>query len=132
MFEDVDVYHSSISLTPTSKYIDFCSTFKPKTLAAGDKTVLYLGADNKLYYPSAAVTIGSCRGYFQLKGINAGDIATSRIKLNFGDGETTEIRPTPCPSLYGGEWYDLSGRKLNGKPTAKGLYIKDGKKVVIK
>ena len=29
-------------------------------------------------------------------------------------------------------WYDLSGRKFNGKPTAKGIYIKDGKKIVIK
>lgn len=30
------------------------------------------------------------------------------------------------------EWYTLDGRKLNGKPTAKGLYIVNGKKVMIK
>ncbi|MBP5365740.1 MAG: Ig-like domain-containing protein [Bacteroidales bacterium] len=30
------------------------------------------------------------------------------------------------------EWYSIDGRKLNGKPDAKGLYIKNGKKVVIK
>jgi hypothetical protein len=30
-----------------------------------------------------------------------------------------------------GAWYDLFGRKLNGKPTQKGLYIHDGKAVVI-
>ena len=29
-------------------------------------------------------------------------------------------------------WYSLDGRKLNGKPTKKGLYINNGKKVVIK
>jgi hypothetical protein len=29
-------------------------------------------------------------------------------------------------------WYSLDGRKLNGKPTKKGLYINHGKKVVIK
>ena len=29
-------------------------------------------------------------------------------------------------------WYDLSGRKLNGMPSKKGLYIINGKKVVIK
>ena len=28
-------------------------------------------------------------------------------------------------------WYDLSGRKLSGKPTRKGVYINSGKKVVI-
>ncbi len=30
-----------------------------------------------------------------------------------------------------GQWYDLSGRKLNGKPATKGIYIVDGKKIVI-
>ena len=29
-------------------------------------------------------------------------------------------------------WYTLSGRKLDGKPTTKGLYINNGKKVIIK
>ena len=29
-------------------------------------------------------------------------------------------------------WYDLRGRKLSGKPTAKGLYIMNGKKMILK
>ena len=29
-------------------------------------------------------------------------------------------------------WYTLDGRKLQGKPTAKGLYIINGRKVVVK
>ena len=29
------------------------------------------------------------------------------------------------------EWYDLSGRKLNGMPNAKGVYIQNGKKTVV-
>ena len=29
-------------------------------------------------------------------------------------------------------WYDLNGRKLNGKPSQKGIYIKNGKKIVVK
>jgi hypothetical protein len=28
-------------------------------------------------------------------------------------------------------WYDLFGRKLNGKPTQPGMYIHDGKAVAI-
>ena len=31
-----------------------------------------------------------------------------------------------------GQWYSLDGRCLNGKPTAKGLYIHNGKKTFIK
>ena len=30
------------------------------------------------------------------------------------------------------EWYSLDGRKLNGVPTEKGLYIANGKKVMVK
>ena len=32
----------------------------------------------------------------------------------------------------GDAWYSLDGRKLNGKPTAKGLYIHNGRKEVVK
>jgi hypothetical protein len=31
-----------------------------------------------------------------------------------------------------GYWYTLDGRCLMGKPTTKGLYIDNGKKIVIK
>ena len=30
------------------------------------------------------------------------------------------------------EWYSLDGRKLQGKPAQKGIYIQNGKKVIIK
>lgn len=29
-------------------------------------------------------------------------------------------------------WYDLSGRKLIGKPKAKGIYINNGRKFILK
>ena len=29
-------------------------------------------------------------------------------------------------------WYDLKGRRLNSRPTAKGTYYKNGKKAIIK
>lgn len=31
-----------------------------------------------------------------------------------------------------GNWYDMSGRKLNGRPTKKGVYIQNNKKIVIR
>ena len=47
------------------------------------------------------------------------------------DDTPTDIdRPTPDPSLNGGEnWYTIDGVKLNGEPTKKGVYIVKGKKV---
>ena len=32
----------------------------------------------------------------------------------------------------GAAWYDLSGRRLNGRPTAKGIYVFKGKKIAVK
>jgi hypothetical protein len=29
-------------------------------------------------------------------------------------------------------WYDLQGRRLNVKPTSRGIYIRNGKKVILK
>jgi hypothetical protein len=29
-------------------------------------------------------------------------------------------------------WYDLKGRRLNVKPTSRGIYIRNGKKVILK
>ena len=57
------------------------------------------------------------------------------VRLVNADGETTSLTPN-SPGLSKGEgseyWYDLSGRKLDKQPTQKGVYINNGKKVVIK
>ena len=55
------------------------------------------------------------------------------------EGETTRIRPPQtedCPMktqspTQEGKWYDLQGRKIE-KPTRKGVYVRNGIKVVIK
>ncbi|MCR5140897.1 MAG: hypothetical protein K6B45_12155 [Bacteroidaceae bacterium] len=31
-----------------------------------------------------------------------------------------------------GKWYDLTGRRLDGKPARTGIYVKDGRKVLVK
>ena len=66
------------------------------------------------------------------------------IVLNIDDETTTSLTPdpglTPNPSPRGegnfkgegsGYWYTLDGRKLQGKPTKKGIYINNGRKVII-
>ncbi len=58
------------------------------------------------------------------------------VNIGFGDGETTGIvvlknpRTEELKSDTG--WYSLDGRRLDGKPTQRGVYINDGRKVVIK
>ncbi len=51
--------------------------------------------------------------------------------MNFGD-ESTGISLTPAPSPEGeGSIYSLDGRKVESA-TKKGVYIQNGKKVIIK
>ena len=125
-----------------TQYVDFVGSYSPVSLAAGDGTVLYLGADNKLYYPSSAVTIGSCRAYFELKGdLTAGEPVSTEgqnIKsfvLNFGE-ESTGIEEVNGYGLwvngYGAGWCTLDGRRLGSKPSSSGIYIFEGRKVLIK
>ena len=87
--------------------------------------------DHNIWQPSGA-TIGACRAYFKLKGLSASDVSTTR--LFFGEVEETTSLPQPLQreGSQAGAWYTLDGRKLDGKPAKKGVYINNGVKVVIK
>ena len=94
-----------------------------------------MGGGSTLYYPGANSVIGALRSYFQLNGITAGNPATgSGVKafvLNFGEDNATSIQNHNLNvNLNDGEWYDLDGRKLSGKPSQKGIYINNGRKVL--
>ena len=58
------------------------------------------------------------------------------VVLVSANGETTslneELRMKNEEFATATEWYTLSGRKLSQQPTAKGLYINNGRKVVVK
>ncbi len=95
-------------------------------------SILLLGENNTLFWPDgqAATKLGACRAYFELSN---GQSAREFV-LNF-DGDTTtgiSLTPDPSPTGEGSDYYTLDGRKLSGKPTAKGVYIVNGRKVVMK
>ena len=116
--------------------ITFRGTLSPFAISGEDKTILYLGADDKIYYPKNAMTIGSFRAYFVLNGLTAGDIGSgiNHFVLNFGD-ETNgidEISNLNSQTSNPTGWFTIDGRKLSDKPKAKGIYINNGHKIVIK
>jgi len=131
----------TVSATTSSRtvmpQVDFVGTYDPKTFKTGDNTVLYLGGDNTLYYPSGAFTINAFRAYFQLKdGLIAGDGSAGirSFVLNFdGERETQGIiAPTVSASSADASWTTLGGQRLAAKPTRPGLYIQQGRKVIVK
>ena len=58
------------------------------------------------------------------------------VRLIGSDGQTTAIGTldtrTGEATFDGDAWYTLDGRRLTGKPAVKGLYIKNGKKIIVK
>ena len=125
---------SSTKQNKETTAVDFISTLGATTITGETKSILFLGASNKLYHPSAEnQQMKGFRAYFLLKG----DAAEARaFSLDFGDGETTGIKAIDNFTISQSDnCYDLSGRKIvkssNGK-MAKGVYIERGKKFVIK
>lgn len=53
------------------------------------------------------------------------------LRIVFG-GDATGIRSMDNGQWTMDNWYDLNGRKLNGMPTKRGIYVKNGRKVVVK
>ena len=109
----------------------FKGTYEPFGLTANDTKKLFL-ANNMLWYPTADLTVNSCRAYFDLEDeVPTDDNHAARLVICFG-------KTTGVTSMEDGirqmedAWYNMQGRKFSGKPTTKGLYIHNGNKEVIK
>ena len=125
-----------------SLLVDFVGTLSPVSVKANNKSLLYMGHNNKLRYTGVDMTIGSCRSYFLLSGSD-NEVSNARILLNFGDDEVTAIENINRETITNNQYYDLQGHKLDGRPTKRGLYIvrsaaegrlqgKNGKKMIVK
>ena len=113
--------------------VSFVGTYGYRAFSEENKSILLVGAGNSLYYPLSGASLGSCRAYFQLNGITAGDLPANGVKMFFGEEDDAtslsgELRVKSVAS--DNAVYDLSGRKVNSQ-LKKGLYIVNGKKVLI-
>ena len=127
-------------VTSQDGMVSFIGTYGTVSLAANDKSNIYFGSANKLLWPDQNVTVGAFRAYFKISendAVNAKGI--TNMVIDFGEnGEiATGINEaaadsslfTPHSSLS--EWHTVDGIRLSGKPAAKGIYIHNGKKVVV-
>ena len=132
MFHGVTVSDATTNdATTDDGSLTFIGTYDHTDIYSADKVNLYLGAGNTLYYPSQeGFKVNAFRAYFHLN--DASEANVRSIVLNF-DGEATSITPlhaavdAPSSAVY----YTLDGRRLSGKPSARGMYIQGGKKLFI-
>ena len=118
--------------------VRFLGTYKSTSFPNTDNTVLLLGAENTLYYPTTGAGLGAQRAYFKI-GDGTALARLTTFNIDFGDGETItgiiELKNSGIQELKSDDaWYTLDGRRIaNGQqPTAKGLYIHNGRKEVVK
>lgn len=128
------------TVTSQDGMVSFIGTYGTVSLAANDKSNIYFGSANKLLWPDQNVTVGAFRAYFKINetaAVNAKCITNMVIDFGENDEEATGINEaaadsslfTPHSSLS--EWHTVDGIRLNGKPSKKGMYIHNGKKVVV-
>ena len=92
------------------------------TLTDGNSHYVY---DNDGFRLQSTGTIAANEAYLRLP-----TSGTDKIIVSLG-GVSTGIEGIAADNEDNGAWYTLDGVKVNEKPTAKGLYIHNGKKVIV-
>lgn len=102
----------------------------------GDKTNFILSQQKGViaWYPLAAkYALKAHSAYLQLltNDVFTGD-GTRAISMEFEDGVTTGFIQIATDDVEDGDWYGIDGIKFNQKPTQRGVYINNGRKVIVK
>ena len=105
---------------------EFQGTLTGTTIAASTDAQTNYALNGKAFvFVKNDLAIGANKAWLSIP------TSTARsISIVFGDA-------TGIDSMVNGQWsmdtwYDLNGRKLNGMPTKKGIYMNNGRKVVVK
>lgn len=94
-----------------------------KTLTAGEGYILGNGTEGTAFYPCQAGSLPINKAYL------LGNGGESAIAMNFGNA-VTGINTIAAPASAKAPIFDLSGRRV--VKATKGLYIQNGKKVIVK
>ena len=120
--------------------VDFIGTFKNGLAVEGGESIMFMGvgADGHYTFLTAMdggqpydITVNSTRAYLDF---SASGMTRPTILVEEADGSTTAITNISVDgvAMNAEGWYTLNGVKLQSMPTQKGVYINNGKKVVIK
>ena len=151
-FNNVTITKTMNDVNSDDGIVTFRGTYDYRSFPVADRSILFLGSNNTLFYPEGSAHIGPIRSYFKLVGVTADDLPANNIKMFFGD-VTDGIGSIENGKLIieneASAWYDLSGRKIRDERLEmrdshsssvtrhssflkKGIYVNNGKKIVIK
>ena len=121
-------YSDDLSVTDAAGNI-FCGTYSQININVdGDENVnVFSISDGKIHKAGTNAYLRPLGAY--MAPAEGGDI---KVFIEEEDGTITAIESVAAEAEAAGEgWYTISGVKLAGKPTVKGVYIYNGQKVTI-
>lgn len=132
LYSETAVSEANLTVAPASG-TDYTSellgTVVAGTMTAGINYVLY----NNQFILAEDTTLPANRCYLHLA--DSSPLLAPQLTIAFdgNDEGTTSIGEVSAKMEEGRDlWYTLDGRKLQGKPSKKGLYIVNGKKAIVK
>ncbi len=141
MFEKAEItastpVNSEFTLDEATK-LSMKGTYAPIVCSEENKNILYVGSDGLIHYADATTSINSFRAYFEVEsaesGSGEGAAGVKAFVLNFNGSESTGISSVKTATGDADDaWYDLSGRRISVRPSAPGIYIHGGKKMVVR
>ena len=122
----LDNAQDAVAWAPQFKGTATDREFTADDMAAAD---YYALSGGKAFAPvKGAGTLGANQCWLQF---DKQEIPSARQFTLVFDSEATGIKTTDCTDYTDSVWYDLNGRKV-AAPTKKGIYIMNGRKVVVK
>lgn len=120
------------SVTPSTDFIGVSASTTYETLKAGKADIYVLRGNFFVRATGGTLTANRC--YIA----RPSSPYPAPVRLSFGeDDETTGITEqnvigSQNMELFSPDWYTLEGVKLDGMPSKQGIYINNGRKVIIK
>ena len=107
--------------------VRFLGSHSPVYCGANNKNLLFLGVNSQFYYPSVSGLLNSFRGYFLIDD----EMSNSVKQVKMGLEDATSVRDIEAVG-NNGSWFTIGGVKLENAPLHPGVYITNGKKIVIR
>ena len=129
VFCDVIVRNTRNDFSDEEGMIRFVGTYSPRAFSDDETSIRFMSGNSILYYPLVGASIRAHRAFFQFaEGCNIG----KQFITNLGGDDPTALQDINDIDGLNDSWYDLEGRKLDRKPTRKGIYIRNNKAVTVK
>ncbi len=130
---DIDDYSDAQAIADKTSYFKnmLVGVTAPTAITAIDGDYTNLILKDGSFHPTSGGTIKANRAYLHVPTASVPSAASS-LEIDFEDETGIGALLNDKEEMINDKWYTLDGRKLSEQPTAKGIYIHNGKKVMMK